>query len=71
MGKGVQLRSFQIAINNIKKQPQQSKILIHKSGPLSKDSAYLQELSGVYLRGLLEVDDFILKSTETNSQEEK
>ena len=62
-GKGVQLRSFQIAINKIKRQPQLSKILIHKSGPLSGDSDYLQELSDVYRRGLLEVDDFIIKSS--------
>lgn len=67
-GKGVQLRSFQIAINKIKEQPQWAKILIHKSGPLSGDSAYLQELSDVYLRGLLEVDDFIIKSTDSERQ---
>lgn len=64
-GKGVQLRSFQIAINKIKGQPQLAKILIHKSGPLSGDSDYLQELSDVYRRGLLEVDDFIIKSSES------
>lgn len=67
-GKGVQFRSFQIAINKIKEQPQRAKILIHKSGPLSGDSAYLWELSDVYLRGLLEVDDFIIKSTESERQ---
>lgn len=62
-GKGVQLRSFQIAINRIKRQPQLAKILIHKSGPLSDKSDYLLELSDVYHRGLLEVDDFIIKSS--------
>ncbi len=67
-GKGVQLRSFQIAINKIKKQPQLAKILIHKSGPLPDDSAYLQELSEVYRRGLLEVDDFIMKNSENERQ---
>ncbi|MDD2504373.1 MAG: hypothetical protein PHG58_11110, partial [Clostridia bacterium] len=67
-GKGVQLRSFQIAINKIKEQPQRAKILIHKSGPLSGDSVYLQELSDVYLRGLLEVDDFIIKGIESERQ---
>jgi hypothetical protein len=67
-GKGVQLRSFQIAINKIKEQPQLAKILVHKSGPLSGDSAYLQELSEVYRRGLLEVDDFIIKNSETERQ---
>jgi len=66
-GKGVQLRSFQIAINKIKRQPQLAKILIHKSGPLSSESDYLQELSNVYRRGLLEVDDFIIKGSESES----
>ena len=64
-GKGVQLRSFQIAISRIKEQPQRARILIHKSGPLSGDSAYLMELSDIYLRGLLEVDDFIVENTES------
>lgn len=67
-GKGIQLRSFQIAINKIKEQPQQAKFLIHKSGPLPNESAYLQELSNVYLRGLLEVDSFIVESTESERQ---
>lgn len=66
-GKGVQLRSFQIAINKIKRQPQLAKILIHKSGPLSGESDYLQELSDVYRRGLLEIDDFIIKGSESES----
>lgn len=65
-GKGAQLRSFQIAIKKIKDQPKLAKILVHKSGPLSGDSAYLQELSEVYQRGLLEVDDFIIENSETD-----
>lgn len=67
-GKGVQLRSFQIAIKKIKEQPKLAKILIYKSGPLSRDSAYLQELSDVYRRGLLEVDDFIIKNSGSERQ---
>jgi hypothetical protein len=67
-GKGVQLRSFQIAINKIKKKSQLAKILIHKSGPLSGDSDYLQSLSDVYLRGLLEVNDFIIKGSESENK---
>lgn len=67
-GKGVQLRSFQIAIKKIKEQPQLAKILVHKSGPLSGDSAYLQKLSDVYRRGLLEVDEFITSSSESDRQ---
>lgn len=60
--KGVQLRSFQIAINKVKEKPQLAKLLIHKSGPLSGDSTYLQELADVYRRGLIEVDDFIINA---------
>lgn len=67
-GKGAQLRSFQIAINRIKEQQQRASILIHKSGPLSGDATYMQELSDVYRRGLLEVDDLIAKDTENERQ---
>ena len=66
---GSQLRSFQLAINRIKKQPNISKILIHKPGPLKNDAEYLDRLAGVYTRGLLEVDDFINGSLEDEVQE--
>jgi 7-cyano-7-deazaguanine synthase in queuosine biosynthesis len=61
-GKGVQLRSFQIAISKIKKQPSLAKLLIHKTGNLQEDSVYLSELANTYSRGLLEVDRFIQSS---------
>jgi len=67
-GEGVQLRSFQIAIKKIKEQPQLAKFLIHKSGPLSGDSTYLYELSDVYRRGLLEIDDFIIKNSKSEQK---
>lgn len=66
---GSQLRSFQLAINRIKKQPNISKTLIHKPGPLKSDAEYLDRLAGVYMRGLLEVDDFINGSLEGEVQE--
>lgn len=66
---GTQLRSFQMAINRIKRQPSISKILIHKPGPLTNDAEYLDRLAGVYTRGLLEVDDFIKGSLEGKVQE--
>jgi hypothetical protein len=66
---GSQLRSFQLAIKRIKKQPNISKILIHKPGPLKNDAKYLDRLAGVYTRGLLEVDDFINGSLEDEVQE--
>ena len=58
-GIGIQLRSFQYAIDHIKKHSNIEKILIHKSGPLPQDEDYLSELASTYRRGLLEVDAFI------------
>lgn len=58
-GIGVQLRSFQYAIERIKKFPNIERISIHKSGPLPQDEEYLAELASTYKRGLLEVDTFI------------
>lgn len=58
-GTGVQLRSFQYAIEHIKKHPNIQRISIHKSGPLPQDEEYLSELASTYRRGLLEVDAFI------------
>jgi len=65
---GVQLRSFQFAINKIKNQRQHAKLFIHKSGPLYGSTDYLQQLSEVYIRGLLEVDDFITRSIQRENQ---
>ena len=58
-GIGVQLRSFQYAIEHIKICPNIERISIHKSGPLPQDEGYLSELASIYRRGLLEVDMFI------------
>lgn len=66
---GAQLRSFQLAINRIKRQPNIAKILIHKPGPLTNNARYLERLVGVYTRGLLEVDNFISASLESEVQE--
>jgi len=56
---GIQLRSFQLAVKKITKNPESAKFLIHKTGPLNGDDEYLSQLEGVYVRGLLEVNDFI------------
>ena len=64
-GIGVQLRSFQYAIERIKKSPGMEKISIHKSGPLPQDEEYLTELASIYKRGLLEVDTFIRDMLDT------
>lgn len=68
-GIGVQLRSFQIAINRIKRQPNITKSLIHKPGPLRNDSEYLERLAEVYKRGLLEVNEFIQESLKNEVKE--
>lgn len=61
---GVQLRSFQYAINKLKKHEGNEKLYIHKSGPLSSNIEYLNELADTYKRGLFEVDTFIEDSLE-------
>ena len=67
-GIGIQLRSFQYAIDKIKKDRKCALLYIHKPGPLPQDDEYLKELAETYTRGLLEVDTFIQDSLE---QEEK
>lgn len=66
-GEGVQLRSFQMAIYRLKQHPELAKFLIHKSGKLANDGEYLQQLSEVYYRGLMEVDQFIEDNITDNS----
>lgn len=65
---GVQLRSFEMAINRISATPSLAKLLIHKSGPLEGDSEYLERLADAYLRGLLEVGMFIRLSMESEQE---
>ena len=57
--KGEQIRSFQYAIERLKKNPEAKKALIHKPGPLDMDERYLSELADTYYRGLMEVDQWI------------
>lgn len=59
---GIQLRSFQYAIDKIKEDRGRALLYIHKPGPLPWDDAYLRELADIYVRALLEVDDFIQDS---------
>lgn len=61
-GMGIQLRSFQYAIDKIKRNQNCVLLYIHKPGPLPQDEEYLRELADTYKRGLLEVDDFIQDS---------
>lgn len=52
---GQQVRSFQYAIARLQAQPDIAKLLIHKPGSLADEAARLDELAGVYRRGLEEV----------------
>lgn len=53
---GVQIRSFQLAIERLRVRPSLAPILIHKPGPLFDESPARQaSLAGVYYRGLEEV----------------
>jgi hypothetical protein len=56
---GVQVRSFQYAIQRLKGKPQLANLLIHKPGSLEDEAAHLDELADVYRRGLGEVARFI------------
>ncbi|MBQ3611288.1 MAG: hypothetical protein IJA01_03350 [Firmicutes bacterium] len=58
-GMGIQLRSFQYAIDKIKSDKNRALLYIHKPGPLPQDEGYLKELADTYMRGLFEVDTFI------------
>jgi hypothetical protein len=53
--KGEQIRSFQYAIERLRKRPGLAKLLIHKPGPLSDNPEHHDALAGVYQRGLAEV----------------
>ena len=64
---GEQLRSFQYAIEKLKQNPYAKNILIHKSGPLENDEQYLTELSEMYYRGLMEVDQWIQHGREKDN----
>jgi hypothetical protein len=52
---GQQIRSFQVAAARVARRPALAKILIHKPGPLTEDSAILPKLEAVYIRGLAEI----------------
>lgn len=63
---GEQLRSFQYAIQKLKQNPNAKMALIHKPGPLENNEEYLKELSEMYYRGLMEIDQWIRDNQENN-----
>lgn len=52
---GEQIRGYQYAIERLQACPDLARILIHKPGPLAEDIERLDELAGVYSRGMAEV----------------
>lgn len=57
---GVQVRSFQLAIERLRRRPGLAPILIHKPGPLSDESPARQAaIAAVYQRGLEEVGELL------------
>jgi len=53
---GQQVRSLHFSIERLQARPDLAKLLIHKPGPLTDESAaHLDDLAGVYRRGMDEV----------------
>ena len=65
---GVQIRSFQLAINRLRARPALASLLIHKPGPLSDESPARQAaLADVYRRGMEELG-VVLAGVRTTPQ---
>lgn len=56
---GKQIRSLQVAMARLSKNPGLERFLIHKPGPLSGDVSRLRELAHVYRRGMAELETFL------------
>ena len=56
---GIQVRSFQFAIERLRRRPDLAKLLIHKPGSLADEIQHLDQWAGVYRRGLGEVAQLI------------
>lgn len=56
---GAQVRSFQVAANELASNPDKARLLIHKPGPLPVSEADLPQLASVYRRGIEEVADLL------------
>ncbi|MDP1773943.1 MAG: Qat anti-phage system QueC-like protein QatC [Methylobacter sp.] len=56
---GKQVRSFQFAIERLRRRPDLAKLLIHKPGSLTDEIPHLDQLADVYRRGLDEVAQLI------------
>lgn len=56
---GRQVRSFQYAIERLRKKPQLANLLIHKPGSLADEVQHFEQFADVYRRGLEEVAHLI------------
>ncbi|MBD9357289.1 Qat anti-phage system QueC-like protein QatC [Methylomonas albis] len=56
---GKQVRSFQFAIERLRRRPDLARLLIHKPGSLADEIGRLDQLADVYQRGLNEVAQLI------------
>ncbi|MGE3342100.1 MAG: Qat anti-phage system QueC-like protein QatC [Vicinamibacterales bacterium] len=54
---GQQVRSFQLAIEKLRRRPALASFLIHKPGPLTDVPGELEQLADVYRRGMHEVNE--------------
>jgi len=59
---GVQVRSFQYAIERLKSNPELAHFLIHKPGSLADEPIHWDQLADVYRRGLHEVAQLISRA---------
>jgi hypothetical protein len=65
---GQQVRSFQFAIDRLRKNPRLASLLIHKPGPLGDESSVQQTaLAGVYSRGMEEVGALLANVRTTSN----
>jgi len=58
---GQQIRSFQLAIKRLAKNPHLANILIYKPGPLPHDPKTIVDLANVYKRGMVEIGNLLSK----------
>ncbi len=56
---GQQVRSFQLAIERLRQRPGLAALLIHKPGPLTDVVGEVEQLAGVYSRGMNEVGEVL------------
>lgn len=61
-GDGQGIRAFQIMLERIKKNPEITKLLIHKTGPLGDEQKSIPEYQDVFKRGLEEVGQLIMNT---------